>query len=124
MSQALFQSIDLDELLETALHIALEEVGTEAGSILPEDPEKVELIFQYSIGEKPVPRGTPLPGIRVFPGQSSSQDSPGSPIRTRGVLRSLWQSAGAGCLPKFETASSQPRRSAPRRGALDSAPKT
>src|SRR5678809_694317 len=58
ISQALFQSIDLDELVETTLHIALEEVGAEAGSILLADPEKEELIFQYSIGDKPVPRGT------------------------------------------------------------------
>ena len=61
ISQALFQSFDLDELVETTLHIALEEVGAEAGSILLADPEKEELIFQYSIGEKPVPRGTTIP---------------------------------------------------------------
>jgi signal transduction histidine kinase len=61
ISQALFQSIDLDELVETTLRIALEEVGAEAGSILLADPEKEELIFQYSIGEKPVPRGTAIP---------------------------------------------------------------
>ena len=58
ISQALFQSIDLDELVETTLHIALEEVGAEAGSILLADHEKEQLIFQYSIGDKPVPRGT------------------------------------------------------------------
>jgi signal transduction histidine kinase len=58
ISQALFQSLDLDELVETTLHIALEEVGAEAGSILLADPEKESLIFQYSIGDKPVPRGT------------------------------------------------------------------
>ena len=61
ISQALFQSIDLDELVETTLHIALEEVGAEAGSILLADPEKEALIFQYSIGDKPVPRGTAIP---------------------------------------------------------------
>jgi len=61
ISQALFQSIDLDALVETTLRIALEEVGAEAGSILLADPEKEELIFQYSIGEKPVPRGTAIP---------------------------------------------------------------
>ncbi|MCI0427383.1 MAG: GAF domain-containing sensor histidine kinase [Nitrospiraceae bacterium] len=61
ISHALFQSIDLDELVETTLHIALEEVGAEAGSILLADPEKEELIFQYSIGDKPVPRGTAIP---------------------------------------------------------------
>ena len=58
ISQALFQSLDLDELVETTLHIALDEVGAEAGSILLADPEKESLIFQYSIGDKPVPRGT------------------------------------------------------------------
>lgn len=61
ISQALFQSIDLDELVETTLHIALEEVGAEAGSILLADPEKDALIFQYSIGDKPVSRGTAIP---------------------------------------------------------------
>jgi signal transduction histidine kinase len=61
ISQALFQSIDLDELVGTTLRIALEEVGAEAGSILLADPEKEELIFQYSIGDKPVPRGTAIP---------------------------------------------------------------
>ena len=60
ISQALFQSIDLDELVETTLRIALEEVGAEAGSILLADPEKEALIFQYSIGDKPVPRGTAI----------------------------------------------------------------
>ena len=61
ISQALFQSIDLHELVETTLRIALEEVGAEAGSILLADPEKEELIFQYSIGPKPVPIGTAIP---------------------------------------------------------------
>ena len=60
ISQALFQSIDLHELVETTLRIALEEVGAEAGSILLADPEKEALIFQYSIGDKPVPRGTAI----------------------------------------------------------------
>ncbi|MDN5940825.1 MAG: GAF domain-containing sensor histidine kinase [Nitrospira sp.] len=61
ISQALFQSIDLDELVETTLRIALDELGAEAGSILLADQEKEELIFQYSIGPKPVPLGTAIP---------------------------------------------------------------
>jgi signal transduction histidine kinase len=61
ISQALFQTIDLDQLVETTLRIALEEVGAEAGSILLADPESEQLVFQYSIGEKPVPRGTTIP---------------------------------------------------------------
>ena len=60
ISQALFQTIDLDELVETTLRIALEEVGAEAGSILLADPETEQLVFHYSIGEKPVPRGTAI----------------------------------------------------------------
>src|SRR6185436_18275284 len=60
ISQALFQTIDLDQLVETTLRIALEEVGAEAGSILLADPDTKQLVFQYSIGEKPVPRGTAI----------------------------------------------------------------
>jgi signal transduction histidine kinase len=60
VSHTLFQSIDLDELVETTLRIALEEVNGEAGSILLADFESQQLVFQYSIGEKPVPRGTAI----------------------------------------------------------------
>jgi signal transduction histidine kinase len=60
VSEALFQTIDLDQLVETTLRIALEEVGAEAGSILLADPDAKQLVFQYSIGEKPVPRGTTI----------------------------------------------------------------
>jgi signal transduction histidine kinase len=60
VSHTLFQSIDLDELVETTLRIALEEVNGEAGSILLADVETKQLIFQYSIGDKPVPRGTAI----------------------------------------------------------------
>lgn len=60
ISHALFQTIDLDELVETTLRMALEEVGAEAGSILLADPDAEQLVFQYSIGEKPVPRGTTI----------------------------------------------------------------
>ena len=60
VSHALFHTIDLDELEETTLRIALEEVNAEAGSILLADHETQQLVFQYSIGEKPVPRGTAI----------------------------------------------------------------
>ena len=76
ISQALFQSIDLDELVETTLHIALEEVGAEAGSILLADPEKEELIFQYSIGNKPVPRGTAIPWDKGISGSVFQSGEP------------------------------------------------
>ena len=76
ISQALFQSLDLDELVETTLHIALEEVDAEAGSILLADPEKEELIFQYSIGEKPVPRGTAIPWNKGISGSVFQSGEP------------------------------------------------
>jgi signal transduction histidine kinase len=76
VSHALFQSIDLDELVETTLHIALEEVGAEAGSILLVDPEKEELIFQYSIGDKPVPRGTAIPWDKGISGSVFQSGEP------------------------------------------------
>ena len=60
VSHALFHTIDLDQLVETTLRIALEEVDAEAGSILLADHETEQLIFQYSIGAKPVPRGTAI----------------------------------------------------------------
>ena len=76
ISQALFQSLDLDELVETTLHIALEEVDAEAGSILLADSEKEELIFQYSIGEKPVPRGTSIPWNKGISGSVFQSGEP------------------------------------------------
>src|SRR5688572_13910787 len=79
VSQALFQSIDLDELVETTLRIALQEVDGEAGSILLADPETQQLVFQYSIGEKPVPRGT---GIAWDSGISGAVFQSGSPRLT------------------------------------------
>jgi signal transduction histidine kinase len=61
VSQAIFRTIDLDELVETTLRTALEEVGAEAGSILLANAQHEQLVFQYSLGEKPVPRGTTIP---------------------------------------------------------------
>jgi signal transduction histidine kinase len=60
VSHALFETIDLDELVETTLKIALEEVDAAAGSILLANHETQQLVFRYSIGEKPVPRGTAI----------------------------------------------------------------
>ena len=97
ISHALFQSIELDELVETTLHIALEEVEAQAGSILLANPEKEELIFQYSIGEKPVARGTAIPWNK---GISGSVFQSGEPRITNQVnqdashLRQIDQTTG------------------------------
>ena len=71
ISELLFKLTNKDELLLATLRCAMEEVGAEAGSILLADPDKKQLVFEHSIGLKPVPRGTAFPwdqGIagRVF----------------------------------------------------------
>jgi signal transduction histidine kinase len=71
ISDTLFQHGDIDALVEAALRAALEEVGAEAGSILLADPDAKHLVFHYSLGDRPVARGTAIPwdqGIagRVF----------------------------------------------------------
>lgn len=50
--QALFQHINVDELVERALRTALDVVGAEAGSVLLADPESQQLVFRYVIGGK------------------------------------------------------------------------
>ena len=97
ISQALFQTIHLDELVETTLRIALEEVGAEAGSILLADPEKKELIFQYSIGQKPVPRGTAIPWDKGISGsvfQSGEARITNQVGQDAGHLRQIDQATG------------------------------
>ena len=61
ISQALSQHINVDELIDRALRTALEVVNAENGSILLADVESKQLVFQHSIGEKPVPRGSSIP---------------------------------------------------------------
>lgn len=50
--QALFQHINVDELVERALRTALEVVGAEAGAVLLADAESKQLVFRYVIGGK------------------------------------------------------------------------
>jgi signal transduction histidine kinase len=76
VSHTLFQSIDLDELVETTLRIALKEVDGEAGSILLADAQTQQLVFHYSIGEKPVPRGTGIPWDSGISGAVFQSGSP------------------------------------------------
>ncbi len=68
VSRSLFDSFDLERIPIIALETALEEVRAQAGSILLADPEHRTLVFQYSIGEKPVPRGTAIPWDRGIAG--------------------------------------------------------
>jgi signal transduction histidine kinase len=68
VSRALFSAVSLDDVLETALRTALEEVGAESGSILLADAATQTLAFRCSIGDHPVQRGTTLPWDRGIAG--------------------------------------------------------
>lgn len=85
ISQALFQTIDLDQLVAVTLRAALEEVDAEAGSILLADHETEQLVFQYSLGDKPVPRGTTIPWDK---GISGAVFQSGEPQMTSAVNQS------------------------------------
>ena len=61
MSEVFSQEIKLQDLLEQSLHIALDVVNAENGSVLLADAENHTLVFFHSIGEKPVPQGTAVP---------------------------------------------------------------
>jgi len=69
VSEALFHKIELDQLVETALSSAMDEVDAEAGSVLLSFPETKQLVFHHSIGEKPVPRGTAIPWDKGISGK-------------------------------------------------------
>ena len=80
ISQALFQHLDLEELVQHAHHIALEVVDAQAGCVLLAKPETKELIFYHSIGEKAPPVGTAFPWDQ---GIAGSVFQTGEPIITR-----------------------------------------
>jgi GAF domain-containing protein len=61
MSEVFSQQIKLQDLMAQALHIALDVVDAENGSILLAEPEARQLVFYHSIGAKPVPSGTAVP---------------------------------------------------------------
>jgi signal transduction histidine kinase len=61
MSEVFSQEINLQDLLEQSLRIALHVVNAENGSVLLADTDKQALVFYHSIGEKPVPPGTAVP---------------------------------------------------------------
>ncbi|WP_447977346.1 GAF domain-containing sensor histidine kinase [Candidatus Nitrospira bockiana] len=61
ISESLFQHVTVDALVERALLTALEVVDAAAGSVLLAEPDTKQLIFRYSVGERPVPRGTAIP---------------------------------------------------------------
>ena len=58
ISQALFQHLNVEDLVKQALHIALDVVEGQAGCVLLADHDTKQLVFYHSIGEK-----APAPGV-------------------------------------------------------------
>ncbi len=85
ISEALFDSVDLDEVIETALRNALDEVDAESGSILLADADVQHLVFHYSIGEDPVPSGM---AIRADQGIAGAVFQSGKPAVLPDVKKS------------------------------------
>src|SRR5207249_2709246 len=52
VSEAVFQYSNTDELIRHTLHVALDVIGADAGSVLLADPTTRQLVFRYVIGEK------------------------------------------------------------------------
>lgn len=52
ISQALFECLDINELVEEALRTAMKVVKAEAGSILMAEPKSKKLVFRYAVGGK------------------------------------------------------------------------
>ena len=61
MTQALFQRMTTDELVQQALQTALDVIGAQNGSVLLAVPETKQLVFRHSIGTSPVQPGTAIP---------------------------------------------------------------
>ena len=68
ISEALFQRMKLQDLIEQALRTTLDVLNAENGSILLADAERERLVFCHSIGDKPVPLGTVIPWKRGIAG--------------------------------------------------------
>lgn len=68
ISEALFEFLHPDDLVERALSIALEVVNAEGGAILLAEPESETLVFRHSVGRKPVRSGTSMPWTKGIAG--------------------------------------------------------
>jgi len=59
--EALFQHTDVDKIVEMALRATLDVLDAGGGSVLLADLNAGQLVFRYSIGDRPVPKGTTMP---------------------------------------------------------------
>jgi len=68
ISEAIFQHLTVEDVVEQGLKIALEVVNCRAGSVLLANPETKELVFYHAIGERPPKPGTGFPWTQGIAG--------------------------------------------------------
>lgn len=76
ISEALFQHLSVEDLVEQGLKIALEVVNGQAGSVLLAKPETKELVFYYAIGDKAPEPGTAFPWTQGIAGSVFAKGEP------------------------------------------------
>ena len=76
ISEALFQHLSVEDLVEQGLKIALEVVTCRAGSVLLANPETKELVFYHSVGERPPKPGTAFPWTQGIAGSVFAKGEP------------------------------------------------
>ena len=101
VSQALSQHIQVDELVEEALRLALDVVGADAASVLLADPASKQLVFRHVIGEKAEQlKGTAIPWNQ---GIASAVFASGEPQITANVARDRRHMTGVDARTGFRT---------------------
>ena len=76
ISEALFQHLSVEELVEQGLKIALEVVNGQAGCVLLAKPETKELVFYHAIGDKAPAAGTAFPWTQGIAGSVFAKGQP------------------------------------------------
>jgi signal transduction histidine kinase len=76
ISEALFQHLSVEELVEQGLKIALEVVNCQAGSVLLAKPETKELVFYHVIGKQAPEPGTAFPWTQGIAGTVFAKGEP------------------------------------------------
>jgi signal transduction histidine kinase len=76
ISEAVFQHLSVEELVEQGLKIALEVVNCRAGCVLLAKPETKELVFYHTIGEQAPKPGTAFPWTQGIAGTVFAKGEP------------------------------------------------
>lgn len=76
ISEALFQHLTLDDLVDRALRTAVDVVNAETGSVILADPDSHELVFRYTLGAMPAPCGITIPSDSSLAGAVFTSGEP------------------------------------------------